>query len=143
MQETWIMQTSNPLDRRMGRRICVNVCMLYVHIYHLYTCFCTNIFYNAPSTVLTFVNLRDLHEFTQQIYRPHLRFTRGDLHLSLRFTRYRFTSFQKLRDLHCFETFEETRFTSIPKQEISMFSENESVLRRLALFDICKTSTCW
>ena len=94
-------------------------------------------------TVLTFVNLRDLHEFTQQIYRPHLRFTRGDLHLSLRFTRYRFTSFQKLRDKHWFETFEETRFTSIPKQEISMFSENESVLRRLALFDICKTSTCW
>ena len=49
----------------------------------------------SDTTVVTFVNLNDLHEFASLIYNTPSRFTRGDLHLSLRFTRLQIYNFSK------------------------------------------------
>ena len=46
-------------------------------------------------TVVTFVNLNDLHEFASLIYNTYSKFTGGDLHLSLRFTRLQIYNFSK------------------------------------------------
>ena len=46
---------------------------------------------------MTFVNLRDLHEFASHIYNIPSRFTRCDLHLSLRFTRVQIYIFSKMQ----------------------------------------------
>ena len=79
-------------------------------------------FWDPLYTVVTFVKLRDLHEFARQIYR-----LRSDLHdLICSFLwdlqEFRFTSFQKGRDYHWFATFEKTRSTLICNKTVTFFT---------------------
>ena len=85
--------------------------------------------------MLTFVKLSDLHEFTQLIYRPSLRFTRGNLHLSLRFTRVQIYKFSKTQRL--------ALICNFWRNEIHIDSQarNQHVFRKWKCFEA--TCTFW
>ena len=81
-------------------------------------------------TVVTFVNLNDLHEFASLIYNTPSRFTRGDLHLSLRFTRLQIYNFSK-RQGSDLQLLRRQRSTLIRNKTVTLFFRiYESVLRR-------------